>query len=168
MIVTHLHTPYKIPLFASLEIIVFFPPLTAIETVFRDTSTYNPCDKESLFCHQREPLFYKSGKSDIFLRKKFVMSLFRAIFAFGNGREVANLVLVFPECLHSAFALGSLCLRSASTLASLPEAKKNTRQCGSRDKVQMLWHLRDRVGHVLRFAIATTHWVVASRHGVTN
>ena len=32
------------------------------------------------------------------------MSLFRAIFAFENGREVANLVLVIPECLRSAFA----------------------------------------------------------------
>ena len=96
------------------------------------------------------------------------MSLIRAIFAFGNGREVANLGFVFTECLHSAFALGSLWVRSASTLASLPEAKKSTRQCGSRDKVQMLWHLRDRVGHVLRFAIATTHWVVASRLEETN
>ena len=115
---------------------VFFPPLTAIETVFQDSPSYTLCDEESLFCHQREPLFYKSGKSDIFLRKKFVMSLFRIIFVFGNGREVANLVLVFPECLHSAFALPSLWVRSASTLASLPEAKKNTRQCGSRDEAQ--------------------------------
>ena len=67
--------------------------------------------QEGLFCHQREPLFGKSGKNDIFCSKKFAMSLFRAIFAFGNGREMANLVLVFPECLRSAFALGSLCLR---------------------------------------------------------
>ncbi|MBR6990871.1 MAG: hypothetical protein IKH97_01460, partial [Bacteroidales bacterium] len=44
--------------------------------------------QESLFCHQREPLFFKSGKSDIFRSKKFAMSLFRAIFAFGNGREI--------------------------------------------------------------------------------
>ena len=119
MIVIHLHTPYKIPLFASLEIIVFFPPLTAIETVFHDSPTYALCNKESLFCHQREPLFYKSGKSDIFLRKKFVMSLFRTIFVFGNGREVANLGFVFTECFHSAFALGSLCLRSGFALPSL-------------------------------------------------
>ena len=40
------------------------------------------------------------------------MSLFRTIFAFENGREMANLGFVFTECLHSAFALGSLCLRS--------------------------------------------------------
>ena len=53
------------------------------------------------------------------------MSLFRTIFAFGNGREMPNLVLVFPECL-----------RSASTLASLPEAKKNTRQHDSRNTTQ--------------------------------
>ncbi|MBR3724569.1 MAG: hypothetical protein IKN11_04160 [Bacteroidales bacterium] len=45
------------------------------------------------------------------------MSLFRAIFAFGNGREVANLEPVFSECLRYAFAL-----------ASLPEAKKRGRQ----------------------------------------
>ena len=43
------------------------------------------------------------------------MSLFRTIFAFENGREMANLGFVFTECLHSAFALGSLCLRSGST-----------------------------------------------------
>ncbi len=40
------------------------------------------------------------------------MSLFRTIFAFENGREMANLGFVFTECLHSAFALGSLCLHS--------------------------------------------------------
>ncbi len=40
------------------------------------------------------------------------MSLFRTIFAFENGREMANLGFVFTECLRSAFALGSLCLRS--------------------------------------------------------
>ena len=45
------------------------------------------------------------------------MSLIRAIFAFGNGREVANLGFVFSECLRSAFALGSLL-----------EAKKGGRQ----------------------------------------
>ena len=78
--------------------------------------------QESLFCHQREPLFFKSGKSDFFCSKKFAMSLIRAIFAFGNGREMANLVLVF---LCATFAL-----------ASLLEAKKSTRQCGSRDKAQ--------------------------------
>ena len=88
--------------------------------------------QESLFCHQREPLFFKSGKSDIFCSKKFAMSLIRAIFAFGNGREMANPVLVFPECLRSAFAL-----------ASLSEAKKSTRKCGSIDTAQTrgLWHI---------------------------
>ncbi|MBR3488658.1 MAG: hypothetical protein IKH33_05015, partial [Bacteroidales bacterium] len=34
------------------------------------------------------------------------MSLFRAIFAFEDGREVATLGFVFPECLRSAFASG--------------------------------------------------------------
>ena len=38
------------------------------------------------------------------------MSLFRAIFAFGNGREVATLGLVFlvmpSSCLRRAFASG--------------------------------------------------------------
>ena len=40
------------------------------------------------------------------------MSLFRTIFAFENGREMANLGFVFTECLRSAFALPSLWLRS--------------------------------------------------------
>ena len=55
------------------------------------------------------------------------MSLIRAIFAFENGREVANLRFVFTACLHSAFALPSLWVRSA--FASGGEEKhKATRQ----------------------------------------
>ena len=65
--------------------------------------------KESLF-------FRKEVKVTIFLRKKYIMSLFRTIFAFGNGREAGTLGFVFPGCLRYAFAL-----------ASLPEAKKDTR-----------------------------------------
>ena len=37
--------------------------------------------------NQREPLFFKRRKSDIFYSKKYAMSLIRTIFAFGNGRE---------------------------------------------------------------------------------
>ena len=44
------------------------------------------------------------------------MSLFRAIFAFENGRKAASRGLVFPECLRHAFAL-----------SSLPEAKSGRR-----------------------------------------
>ena len=95
--------------------------------LFVTRGTSLPATKESLFCHWREPLFYKSGKNDFFCSKKFVMSLFRAIFALGNGREVPNFVLVFPECLRSAFALPSLCLHSG--FASGGEEKhKATRQ----------------------------------------
>ena len=76
--------------------------------VTRDTSL--PVTKESLFCHQREPLFYRSGESDFFCLKKFAMSQFRTIFAFGNGREMATLGLVSSEvpssCLRRAFASG--------------------------------------------------------------
>ena len=43
------------------------------------------------------------------------MSLFRTIFAFENGREMANLGFVFTECLHSGFALPPLWVRSGST-----------------------------------------------------
>ena len=80
------------------------------KTVFR-------CSALNVPLNQREPLLHKRGKSDDFLQKKFAMSLFCTIFAFGNGREVATLGFVFPECL-----------RSASTLPSLPEAKKGRRQ----------------------------------------
>jgi hypothetical protein len=66
--------------------------------------------QESLFCHQREPLFFKSGKSDIFCSKKFAMSLIRAIFAFGNWRESGQFRSRLPRvpslCLRSGFALG--------------------------------------------------------------
>ena len=98
--------------------IVLYAELISKKIIFRCTFLTFPVSK-------REPLFLKSGKSDIFCSKKFAMSLIRAIFAFENGREVANLGFVFTVCLHSAFAL-----------PSLPEAKKNTRQCGSRDKAQ--------------------------------
>ena len=47
------------------------------------------------------------------------MSLFRAIFAFGNGLEVATLGLVFlvvpPSCLRRAFASGGGGKRGAGT-----------------------------------------------------
>ena len=83
--------------------------------------------QESLFRHQREPLFFKRRKSDIFYSKKFAMSLIRAIFAFENGREVANLGFVFAVCLHSASTLPSLWVRSG--FASGGEEKhKATRQ----------------------------------------
>ena len=92
--------------------ICFYAELIRHKIGFLLPSPFTPfLAQESLFCHQREPLFFKSGKSDIFRSKKFAMSLFRAIFAFGNGREMANFVLDFPECLRSAFALGSLWLR---------------------------------------------------------
>ena len=57
------------------------------------------------------------------------MSLFRTIFAVENGREVANSVSVFTECLHYAFAL-----------PSLPEAKKRGRQEGDRNKAKTDHH----------------------------
>ena len=39
--------------------------------------------------------------------EKFAMSLFRTIFAYENGREVATLGFVFTECLRYGFALPS-------------------------------------------------------------
>ena len=113
--------------------ICFYYELFSRKNAFPLPSPHIPfLTQESLFCHQREPLFFKRRKSDIFCSKKFAMSLIRTIFAFENGREVANLGFVFTVCLHSAFAL-----------PSLPEAKKNTRQCGSRGKAQTraLWHI---------------------------
>ena len=62
----------------------------------------------SFHATQESLFFAKEGLSDIFCEKKFVMSLFRTIFAFGNGREVANLGFVFSECLRHAFALTPL------------------------------------------------------------
>ena len=64
-------------------------------------SPYFAVMKESLF-------FLKKGVNGIFYQKKFVMSLFRIIFASGNGRALASLGFVIPECLRSAFALGLL------------------------------------------------------------
>ena len=113
--------------------------------------------KESLF-------FLKVGKVTFFARK----SLPCRYFALSLYSETVEKWPISDSFSRSASTLPSLWVRSAFALASLPEAKKNTRQCGSRDKVQMLWHLRDRVGHVLRFAIATIHWIVASRLEETN
>ena len=66
---------------------------------------------------KREPLLSESAKSDFFFVKKFIVSLFRTIFAFGNGQEADSLGFVLPKCLRSAFAL-----------PSLAEAKKRGRQ----------------------------------------
>ena len=57
---------------------------------------------------KREPLLSESAKSDFFFVKKFIVSLFRTIFAFGNGQEADSLGFVLPKCLRSAFALPSL------------------------------------------------------------
>ena len=82
-----------------------------------------------LACGPREPLFCKSGKSDFFCSEKFSMSLFRAIFAVENGREVATLVSVYSGIntfkQSSIHRVPSPCLRSDSTLASLPEARRS-------------------------------------------
>ena len=90
-------------------------------TTFR--FTVNGLEKHSFlrpnvsFHATHESLFFaKEGVSGIFCEKKFVMSLFRTIFAFGNGRKAASRGLVFPECLRHAFAL-----------PSLPEAEKGRR-----------------------------------------
>ena len=56
------------------------------------------------------------------------MSLFRTIFAFENGREMANLGFVFTECLHSGFALPSLWVRSAFASGSENRGEKRGRE----------------------------------------
>ena len=61
------------------------------------------------------------------------MSLFRTIFAFENGREMANLAFVFTECLHSAFAL-----------PSLPEAKKERSQKQGKNRPPLINPTKDR------------------------
>ena len=61
------------------------------------------------------------------------MSLFRTIFAFENGREVANSVSVFTECLRSAFALGSLWVRSAFASGSENRGEKRGREGGRKN-----------------------------------
>ena len=101
------------------------PSSSVRKTLFRCPALTLLFDSREPLLPPKEPLFFKRRKSDIFCSKKFAMSLIRTIFAFENGREVANLGFVFTVCLHSAFAL-----------PSLPEAKKNTRQCGSRGKAQ--------------------------------
>ena len=59
----------------------------------------------------KESLFLKKGGiSDIFFRKKFVMSLFCIIFASGNGDERWPLLGSF--WVRSGFALPSLWVRS--------------------------------------------------------
>ena len=69
--------------------IYFYAELISQKNASLLPSPYIPfLTEESLFCHQREPLFFKRRKSDIFCSKKFAMSLIRAIFAFGNGREM--------------------------------------------------------------------------------
>ena len=112
-----LNSQFSIPF---IELLPRKPPITSPQ-VFR--FTVDGLEKHSFlrlnvsFHATHENLFFaKEGVNDIFCEKKFVMSLFRTIFAFGNGREVANLGFVFSECLRHAFAL-----------SSLPEAEKGRR-----------------------------------------
>ena len=106
-------------------LLVLKPPSVIEKNSFRRLSHFFHVTPESLFDDEREPLFCKRGKSDIFFAKKFVMSLFRAIFAFGNGREVATLGLVF-------LVMPSSCLRRAFVVPSLPEAEKGRREVWSK------------------------------------
>ena len=85
------------------------------------------CSSLIISLKQIEPLLSPKRASflqkRVFCMEKFAMSLFRIIFAVGNGREAASSGFVFPECLRCAFAL-----------ASLPEA--NTRRGGQGRKKQ--------------------------------
>ena len=110
----HLHvvaqkTTYDIP-----QVFSFLQQTVIGKNSFCYLWQVSPVTKESLFCDEREPLWRKRGKSDFFRSKNFAMSLFRAIFASGNGQEVATLFSVFPMCLRSAFALPSLWVRPKS------------------------------------------------------
>ena len=102
-----------------------YAELISQKNAFRLPSPHIPfLTQESLFCHQREPLFFKSGKSDIFCSKKFAMSLIRAIFAFGNGTREWPIPFSSSQ---SAFALPSLWLRSGFALGG-EEKHKEMRQ----------------------------------------
>ena len=125
--------------------ICFYAKLISQKNAFLLPSPHTPfLTQESLFCHQREPLFFKSGKSDIFCSKKFAMSLIRTIFAFENGRGMANLGFVFTECLHSAFALPSLWVRSAfapegGVKASPKRVEEEIKKSGSPERLPDWW-----------------------------
>ena len=107
--------------------IVLYAELISKKTFFRCTIFTLPISQREPHLPPKRASFFKSGKSDFFCSKKFAMSLIRAIFAFANGREVATLGFVFTVCLHSAFALPSLWVRSG--FASGGEEKhKATRQ----------------------------------------
>ena len=71
------------------------------------------------------------------------MSLIRAIFAFGNGREGGQQRFRLPS-------VPSLCLRSASTLASLPEAKKEGSQEQGKNRSPLTNPTKDRAVKGLR------------------
>ena len=105
--------------------ICFYAKLISQKNAFLLPSPHIPfLTQESLFCHQREPLFFKSGKSDIFCSKKFAMSLIRAIFAFGNGTREWPIPFSSSQ---SAFALPSLWLRSRRRRKAQGNAAAETR-----------------------------------------
>ena len=88
--------------------------------------------REPLLPPKRASFFQKWEKWHFLLEKVCHVVISRYLCIWKRDERVANSVLVFPECLRSAFAL-----------ASLSEAKKSTRQCGSRDTAQTrgLWHI---------------------------
>ena len=86
----------------------FILSANSLKRFFITSLCYPLVTKESLFCHQREPLFSKSGKSDFFCLKKLAMSLIRAIFALETDERWP----ISDSSSQSAFALPSLCLHS--------------------------------------------------------
>ena len=103
LIVFYLHPLHGIPYLQALKLPLCLPADSHKNVLSWLTHILPLWWREPLLPSKRAS-FYKRGESDIILRKKFVMSLFRTIFVFGNGREVANLGFVFTECLRSAFA----------------------------------------------------------------
>ena len=84
------------------------------------------------------------------------MSLIRAIFAFGNGREVANFGPVFTEWLRSAFALGSLWVRSGFASGGEEKGEAGRSQEGDREvkwklKGKLKWKLKGKLKWTIHF-----------------
>ena len=101
----------------------FILSANSLKRFFITSLCYPLVTKESLFCHQREPLFSKSGKSDFFCLKKLAMSLIRAIFAL----ETVGKWPLSDSFFQSALSFDDVALARQSKQASSALTLRNVR-----------------------------------------
>ena len=124
--------------------------------------------KRASFAIEESLFFIKEGKVTFFCGK----SLSCRYSALSLHSKTVGKWPISDSFSRSASTLGSLCLRSGFALPPLwlrfRRRRKAQGNAAAETRFKCFGICVTAWGYVLRFAIATTHWVVASRHEVTN